>query len=103
MDDVVREVGRAIFCLVDRDWERCDGMWFRGCSLERVDGSGGVDERDALGEAMGQEEASAGDCGDFRGGKGEVELALCMGHPGLDGQLWLLKHLLAVAYWRGDI
>ena len=26
MEDVVREVGRAIFWLLERDWERVDGM-----------------------------------------------------------------------------
>ena len=43
--------------------------------------------RGALGEATGHEEASAGDCGEFWGGKGEGEVALCMGHPGFNRQL----------------
>lgn len=50
--------------------------------MERGDGWGVEDERGALGEATGHEEASAGDCGEFWGGNGEGEVALCMGHPG---------------------
>ncbi len=49
------------------------------------------DERGALGEATGHEEPSAGDCGEFCGGNGEVEVALCMGHPGLSCQLSFRK------------
>ena len=42
------------------------------------------DEGGALGEATGQEEPSAGCCGEFRGGNGALEVVLCMGHPGLE-------------------
>ena len=52
---------------------------------------------------MGHEEASAGCSGEFRGGYGEVEVALCRGHPGLDCQLCFLKLSLGIAYWRSDI
>ena len=58
--------------------------------MESVDGWEVEDERGALGEATGHE-ASAGDCGEFRGGNGVVEVALCMGHPGLGCQLRSLK------------
>ena len=67
---------------MERDWEIFDGIWFKGFNLERVDCGGEDDEGGAMGDATGHEEASAGDCGEFWGGNGEVEVVLCMGQPG---------------------
>lgn len=61
------------------------------------------DGRGALGEAMGHEEASAGDFGEFEGGKGVVEFALCMGHPGWNCQLDFLELYRDITYWRRGI
>lgn len=71
--------------------------------MERGDGWGVEDERGALGEATGHEEASAGDCGEFWGGNGEGEVALCMGHPGLNCQLVFLKPCIGIAHWGNGI
>lgn len=61
------------------------------------------DEKGAFGEAIGHEEASVGGWGEFWGGNGEVEVTLCMGHPGLNCQLYFLKPCLGIAYWRSGI
>lgn len=71
--------------------------------MEKIDDCVTEDERGALGEATGREEASAGCWGKFCEGYGEVEVLLCMGHPGLDCQLPLLKLCLGIAYWRSRI
>lgn len=71
--------------------------------MEKADGSGVEDGGGALGEATGHEEASAGCCGDLRGGNEELGVALCIGHPGLDCQSWFPKRCLGIAYWRSDI
>ena len=71
--------------------------------MERVDGLAVEGERGALGEEIGHEDASAGDRGEFWGGNGEVEVALCMGHPGLGCQLRFLKPYLGIAYRRCSI
>lgn len=60
MEDVVLEVGRAMVWLVERLWERLEGMWFNGFSLESVDGGELREGRGALGAATGHEEGSVG-------------------------------------------